>query len=75
LLDRDYHVVFGVWKTSLQVNDRVVAKQVSGKKSRRIGDEKRSLLAVNEYRKPQSNNEFEPETLFRNSSDEICVTA
>jgi tRNA(Ile)-lysidine synthase len=49
---------------------RVVAKQVSGEKSRRIGDEKRSLLAVNEYRKPQSNNEFEPETLFRNSSGE-----
>jgi Type III restriction enzyme, res subunit len=49
---------------------RVVAKQVSGEKSRRIGDEKRSLLAVNEYRKPQSNNEFEPETLCRNSSYE-----
>jgi DNA polymerase III subunit gamma/tau len=49
-------------------NVRVVAKQVSGEKSRRIGDEKRSLLTVNEYRKPQSNNEFEPETLFRNSS-------
>jgi SNF2-related domain/SNF2 Helicase protein/Helicase conserved C-terminal domain len=52
-------------------NTRVVAKQVSGEKSRRIGDEKRSLLAVNEYRKPQSNNEFETETLFRNSST-VC---
>lgn len=59
----------------LLTKNRVVAKPVSGAKSRQIMGEKRSLLRVNEHRKTGSNDEFESETLFRNNSNEKIPVA